>query len=100
MSSKSISLCLHILVIALSIQTPRAQERETVQLIPKIHPLALIAIPRPTVLASVDVKYKKLALDSAFGQQWSFFMSSDPDTQRVKNFGNRYKGDLKFYLRP
>jgi hypothetical protein len=64
----------------------------------KFHPLALAAISRPTVLSSIEFKLNKVGFDIAYGQQWGFLLSSNPDTQRVKNFGNQYRFDLKYYF--
>lgn len=65
----------------------------------KFHPLALAAVSRPTVLGSLEFKLNKIGIDIAYGQQWGFILSSRPDTQRVKNFGNQYRVDVKYYFK-
>ncbi len=66
----------------------------------KVHPTALISIPRPTVQVGMELKYRKIGVDLSYGQQYAFLLSSDPDTIRVNNFGNRFRVDLKYYLNP
>ena len=66
----------------------------------KLHPSAIVALSRPTVLGSIEFKYKRTGFDFAYGQQWLFIGSTNPDTVRVKNFGNQYRIDLKYYLNP
>ena len=97
---KQTSLFIILLTICLIFITQIiiAQTNKKYNIIPKFHPLALISIPRPTVLGGVELKYNKIGVDLAYGQQWSFFMSSEPDTNRVNNFGNRYRINLKYYF--
>ena len=65
----------------------------------KFHPFALAAISRPTVLGSVEFKLNQISIDLAYGQQYGFLLSSQPDTQRVENYGNQYRVDLKYYFK-
>lgn len=66
----------------------------------KFHPSAFVALSRLTFLGSVEFNYKRVGVDIAYGQQWAFICSSHPDTLRVKNFGNQYRADLKYYFKP
>ncbi len=66
----------------------------------KIHTQSLIAIPRPTILTSLEFKYNRVGIDLGYGHQWAFPFSDDPDTIRVRNFGNRYRAEVKYYLTP
>lgn len=66
----------------------------------KFHPSAIVALSRPTILGSVEFNYKRIGIDLAYGQQFGFWYSSNPDTLRVNNFGNQYRADLRYYLNP
>jgi hypothetical protein len=76
------------------------QEANKFEVIAKYHPTALLALSRPSVLSSIEFKLNKIGIDIAYGQQWGFLLSSNPDTLRVKNFGNQYRADIKYYFKP
>ena len=89
-----------LLLILLRHMTFIGQVSEGFDLRVKNHAQQLIAIPRPTILNSVEFKYNKIGIDLGYGQQWHFPFSDGPDTLRVKNFGNRYRVELRYYLAP
>lgn len=86
------------LFILLNPFTTLGQSKNKLDFIFKFHPLTLISIPRPTVQGSIELKYNKTGIDMAYGQQWNFPMSQNPDIPVVKNYGNRFRLDLKHYF--
>lgn len=65
----------------------------------KFHPLAILS-PRPNLLFGSELKIKKLGIELSYGRQIAFLSSSNPDTSRVKNYGYKFKIELKYYLKP
>lgn len=76
------------------------QEANKFEVKAKFHPSGLLALSRPSMLGSIEFKFNKIAIDLAYGQQCLFLLSSNPDTLRVKNFGNQYRADIKYYSKP
>jgi hypothetical protein len=95
---RHLNLCLFTLLNFVS-TIAFSQEANKYNIRLKFHPLALAAVSRPTVLGSIEFKLHKIGIDLAYGQQWGFILSSNPDTQRVKNFGNQYRIDIKYYFK-
>ena len=95
-SLKKMVMTIFILIATKSVYS---QDKREYDFIFKFQPSALVAITRPTVQAAVEFKYKKTGIELSYGQQYGFPISADPDTMRVKNYGNRYRIDLKHYLR-
>jgi hypothetical protein len=95
---KTLIYKLYLLLTISSLNT-FGQEGNKFEVKAKFHPSALLALSRPTMLGSIEFKLNKIGLDIAYGQQWGFLLSSKPDTLRVKNFGNQYRADIKYYFK-
>lgn len=86
--------------IVLCYYTMHGQSNSPFELHIRSHPLYIIAIPRPSVVFSTELRYRQLGIDIGYGLQWSFPFSDDPDTVRVTHLGYRYNVELKYYVRP